>query len=503
MHTNAYTWVFIAKNTIVNDERWKCTMSDFRNMFDVSKNIDTIHMSPRLFGGPPSYTHQVDPRILVSSNSGREVTVGRTMGETIYANPTIVSITPGKVHVKSLGSFMSSDFGINALVNMVTQDPDKGLVDDIYNKMSGAKYFYDFASAWKEYGNMVNLLCRVMAILIGIGDQTVMGTSTKYKYYNYMNWQHTSDGETNHGGSVLDRVFGWMSEEKDKVFIDKNNYVHFYAGVSSDSSDSISTTTRESVIQSKLESIFTDEMKDIAFLAGDLGSSITNDVKESINEAFSAEGLDPGSGWADMLTKGIGYLSGAKMVFPQFIDDFQYGKDITVNCRFVSPYGDPESIMEYCFIPLAHVMAFSMPRQESRNTFKPPLLVRGFSKGYFNTEMGVVSSLRINRGGPDNMSWTADGLPTEIEVTFDITPMYSNLYLSTTSNPTNFMYNDGLIEYLCTICGADMAADSISTKINLFASLGLDTVKDIPSSIIQSIWRDGLGNIINNLRKLP
>lgn len=476
-------------------------MADFRNLFNTSKNIDTIHMSPRLFGGPPSYTHQVDPRIKISEGSNN-VTIGRTAAETVYANPTIVSITPGKVHVRGLSSMISNNFGVSSLVNMATQNPNSAAVQKVYDNMSGARYFYDFATAWKEYGNMVNLLCRVMAILIGIGDQNVMGTTSKYKYYNYMNWQFNKNGETG-GGSVIDKVFGWFQEQGDQIFIDKNSYVHFYAGVSTDSSDSMSTSTRESTIQSKLESIFTDEMKDIAFLAGDLGSSITNDVKDSISEAFSAEGLDPSSGWADMLTKGIGYLSGAKMVFPQFIDDFQYGKDVTVNCRFVSPYGDPESIMEYCFIPLAHVLAFSLPRQESRNTFKAPLLVRGYSKGFFNVDMGVVSSLRINRGGPDNMSWTADGLPTEIEVTFDITPLYSNLFLSTTSNPTNFMYNDGLIEYLCTICGADMTSDSISTKINLFSTLGLDTVKDVPASIIQSIWRDGLGGIINNIRKLP
>lgn len=477
-------------------------MPDFRSLYNVSKNIDTMYMSPRLFGGPPQYTHQVDPRIKVSGQNG-EVTIGRTMGETVMAHPTIVSITPGKVHVKGLSSFISSNYGINSIIDTARGGVNEGAVNGIYNSMNGAKYFYDFASAWNEYGNMVNLLCRVMAILIGIGDQNVMGTTTPYKYYNYNNWQHISSNVTTGGGSVVDRIFGWLGDQGDKIFIDQNSYVHFYAGVSTDSSDSISTSTRESTIQSKLEGLFTDEMKDIAFLAGDLGSSITNDVKSSIEEAFTAEGLDAGSGWADMLTKGIGYLSGAKMVFPQFIDDFQYGKDITVNCRFVSPYGDPESIMEYCFIPLAHVMAFSLPRQESRNTFKAPLLVRGFSKGFFNTDMGVVTSLRINRGGPDNMSWTADGLPTEIEVTFDITPLYSSLFLSTTSNPTNFMYNDGLIEYLCTICGADMTADSISTKINLFATLGIDTVKDIPSSIIQSIWRDGLGNIINNIRKLP
>lgn len=477
-------------------------MPDFRSLYNVSKNIDTMYMSPRLFGGPPQYTHQVDPRIKVSGQKG-EVTIGRTMGETVMAHPTIVSITPGKVHVKGLSSLISSNYGINSLIDTAKGGVNEGAVEGIYNSMRGAKYFYDFASAWNEYGNMVNLLCRVMAILIGIGDQNVMGTTTPYKYYNYNNWQHIGSNVPTGGETVTDRIFGWLANQGDKIFIDQNSYVHFYAGVSTDSSDSISTSTRESTIQSKLEGLFTDEMKDIAFLAGDLGSSITSDVKSSIEEAFTAEGLDAGSGWADMLTKGIGYLSGAKMVFPQFIDDFQYGKDITVNCRFVSPYGDPESIMEYCFIPLAHVMAFSLPRQESRNTFKAPLLVRGFSKGFFNTDMGVVTSLRINRGGPDNMSWTADGLPTEIEVTFDITPLYSSLFLSTTSNPTNFMYNDGLIEYLCTICGADMTADSISTKINLFATLAVDTVKDMPSSIIQSIWRDGLGNIINNIRKLP
>ena len=164
-------------------------MPDFRSLYNVSKNIDTMYMSPRLFGGPPQYTHQVDPRIKVSGQKG-EVTIGRTMGETVMAHPTIVSITPGKVHVKGLSSFISSNYGINSLIDTAKGGVNEGAVEGIYNSMRGAKYFYDFASAWNEYGNMVNLLCRVMAILIGIGDQNVMGTTTPYKYYNYNNWQH-------------------------------------------------------------------------------------------------------------------------------------------------------------------------------------------------------------------------------------------------------------------------------------------------------------------------
>lgn len=458
-----------------------------------SEVVEIAYMSPRLFGSPYSFTPQVDPRIQVESG-GYKATIGRTMAQTVFQNPTIVSLTPGKVKLNGITNLFG--FGGDDAASVLKQLADDSTpvtassMENFYNTFDKQKYFYNFQSAWAEYANLFNLNARVMAILCGVGDMTVADTNSKYKDYNYIKWQNIRPDQTaetkqvDSAGAVFGKLFSYANDLVSSNFAASNQYVHYYAGVNTDASDNVTTTTRQSTIQSKFESAFDDTAKDIQFLLGDALSGAKDAIKQDIAAQLGDSGDN--NGWGALMNTITGYLNGSKIIFPQLVDDFSYGKNITVNCRFISPYGDPESIFIYCYLPLASVLAMALPRQESANQYKSPLLVRAYCRGYFDCELGVISSLRVERGGPDNVSWTASGLPSEIEVTFDITPLYQNLMGSSVKHPVLFMQNDGLQEYLGTICGTDMKGDAVTTKVNLFKTLVATGATDVLSG--QNFW---------------
>lgn len=485
------------------------------NTFTTTDAVELAYRAPRLFGGPFIYTPQVDPRIRISDGS-TEAIIGRTTSQTLYQAPTIISITPGKVRMKNFLSIAGiGDGDSNSIIREIISADVNGISTDdmnrFYKKFDSQKYFYDFQSAWSEYANLLNLNARIMSIMCGIGDRYVAGTKTKYKEYNYINWQYRSDNAQNIGeaqawtdvGGALSKVFTHFTDDLARNFAPANQYVHYYGGVSTDASDNVSTSTRESSIQSKFESSFDDTVKDIQFLVGDSLSDVAEGIKEDIGDIFGKSGLDSEQGgWKSLMESVNGYLKGAKLVFPQMVDDFTYEKSITCHCRFASPYGDPESIFIYCMLPLASVLAMTLPRQESNNQYKSPLLCRAYSQGYFNCELGVISSLRVERGGPDKFSWTAGGMPTEIEVQFDITPLYTQLMGTSAAKPAQFLHNDGLQEYLATICGADMKGDAISAKVNMFWTLAQTSLSDLPQGFLNKIRDSALFNAFYNWQNI-
>jgi hypothetical protein len=120
--------------------------------------------------------------------------------------------------------------------------------------------------------------------------------------------------------------------------------------------------------------------------------------------------------------------------------------------------------------------------------------------------MGVISDLRINRGGDDNTAWTIDGNVNEIDATFSITPLISKLMISRTGGtdgPFNFIHNAGLQDYLGTLCGVDMHMSQTTMKIDTLLSLVGNTFTDIPMNLYRGFFDNTIINSIRDMMYLP
>ena len=450
-------------------------------------------MASRLFGGPIMFTDAVDPHLDFDGNI-----MGRMTAQRIMHDPTIISLTPGKV---KFSSGLQGDGADQLQKYIMDEDHDQSTLNGLSeDQFASDKLLYTFEQDYNNYMNYVNLIARVIAVFMGIGNESVRlpsadGTSIDTgKKYSVFDWRRFQNKE----GEVPDESGSNFLAEVMSDLATNIQYVHFYGQNNSSYSEETSTSTRTSSIESQIESTFggNDMIKDFAFLSG-----LSGDATDAVDSLIANSGLQE-QGFGALLSQAKDYLKGGKMVFPQMIDQSTYGKSISLSFKFLSPSGDPESVFINCMLPLAHLMGFAMPRQIGPNTYTYPFLVRCFVRGWMNCEMGVVTSFRVQRGGQEDTQYNVFNQATEIDVSMDITPLYNVMYISKTTDGVNFFKNTGLQEYLGTLSGLNMKGDVLSMQKQLVVMLGQGFVYDIKANI-KGIVEDKLGQVIYNWVTLP
>ena len=119
-----------------------------------------------------------------------------------------------------------------------------------------------------------------------------------------------------------------------------------------------------------------------------------------------------------------------------------------------------------------------------------------------NCDLAYMHSLDLTRGGSDNTSWTVDGLPTEITASFTITPLYSNMMVTSGKNPFMFMNNTALMEYLGTMCGTDLKSNNLNVKVQIAKNLLENRVYDIPTDIQRGLTDSKIMNGVRDFMSI-
>jgi hypothetical protein len=131
----------------------------------------------------------------------------------------------------------------------------------------------------------------------------------------------------------------------------------------------------------------------------------------------------------------------------------------TFKMKLVSPYGNPVSQLINIYIPLASIMAGSLPLATGMSSYTSPFLCRMFVRGYQHINMGMITSLDIAKGTtnlPYNRSWK----PLGVEVSFTVTDFSKIFALPVGHDLTsmsNIIYDDNapLNRYIQALCGRD------------------------------------------------
>ena len=170
-------------------------------------------------------------------------------------------------------------------------------------------------------------------------------------------------------------------------------------------------------------------------------------VKQAIQKFKSGGGLESAITY---LAAGNGYFDLPK----QWGGSGGMSRSINLSMKLRSKTGgDPVSIYQSIMIPIAMLLAMSLPRAVGDSTFTSPFIVRVFSKGMFSIPAGIVSSLSITRGSGD-YGWAVSKLPTVADVSISIDDLSPMLFLSmggTGAFAQAFSNNTKLHEYLATL----------------------------------------------------
>jgi len=432
--------------------------------------MDILKANSQVFGAPPQFNHMADPRWY------KEYDIGRVYAKTYMVAPSILSMAPIGVQFSAVGGAFDQT-NSDKLKQIIEQAAGNKLKPGDFEY--GTDKLYHVTYRYNEYINTVNYCLRLISIYLGIDRRKYPGSAETYRSFDWASkglaasklaeqmrrppgtmYAHydSGGGVSNFRGGSFESLFDdtatYMSD------IQNCNFINFYLNSDGTSiNESASITTSQSMIASQMNQSLGGLAKEINFLLGTKydGSELDEGFDLDFNNLLQNEKIK-GSGFLEALFKtGRGYLGGAKLIFPEIIDECRFDKSMTVNLKFVSPYGDTESIYLYCFAPLIHILPFAFPQQYDRNMYTFPFLVKATCKGFFNSDVCVMSNFQFTKGGPDNKSYNASGLPTEIDVSFDLTPMYSELMLPNPLQPKFASFNSALHEYLAVLSGIDLS----------------------------------------------
>lgn len=256
--------------------------------------------------------------------------------------------------------------------------------------------------------------------------------------------------------ALLGTTFDWQS-----AFIDvsqgADQFIGWRVEKGTDTSESISNTTGESEISAMLNG-FSEKARSSIFSLGGMSQKIStaiDSVAETVN-TFIKTLIDSDQAFTDKATTimtGNGYFD-----IPEVWKNSSFTKSYTFSIELESRLGDPISIFQNLYVPLMGLLAAATPRCVGDNMYTSPFILQAYCQGMFAIPLGIIDSITIKRGSAD-YGWTYAGLPTTINVSFNIKDLSPVMFLALAEEGfmNIFKRNSSMHEYVSTLAGLGVA----------------------------------------------
>lgn len=284
----------------------------------------------------------------------------------------------------------------------------------------------------------------------------------------------------------------------DATVRDGGMFVSFNVDYQGAVSESFSNSTGE--IQTK------DMIKSVAKGVQDMrfnfaGGSISETVDEVVGMAKSVvagflEGVTLGFSNVLATIFGGGYIDIPK----KWEDSSMSLPSITYKTRLVSPYGNPLAQLQNIYIPLSCLLAGTLPMSVGKMSYTSPFLCRLFNKGVQKIDLGMITSLSIERG-TSNLGFSKNKKALAIDVSWTVTD-FSTMVTAPVSRTTfEKAFRVALEEekpihkYLSVVASRDFLTNRYAMpKIRLALARKIGELQSVTS---QSYWGLKVGEKLN------
>lgn len=393
-----------------------------------------------VIGMPYQFLSSVDPRLTDSI-------YGRKYAEKIASKMPILLMSPGRP--KFMKDFSSAE------KKDVLKAIASGDTSNIESLINGTGKFYSFQANYVDYYEGVNQMCRLAATLLDIGNEAIPCGGGNCKL-SKMRWEN------------------YANDAFKSFFASGPDTIGFYIDSEKQITENFNNDTSQSMLGEKVNSL-SELGREMQFLLGGVAGV---EMEKFTNEAYD-ETLEEFNNFANKylsilpstlisrLTSGFMTVAvGGKMLFPEMWSDSSYSKNFSVNMKLRSPDSDDLSIYLNILVPLFHLINFAGAQQLGKNSYTSPFLVRAHFKSMFTVDMGIITGMSITRG--NESKWTASGLPTEVDVSFDIKDLYPVMMMLQKADDA--IYNTGLIDYVANLCGINMNKPDILRMGDIYIS---------------------------------
>lgn len=377
-------------------------------------------------------------------------TFGRKFSDKIITRIPLLLLTPGTP--KFMADYNSKDR--EDLISYIGRGRKD---DDIFNSLvnggsSGEDdgKFYSFQFAYKEYYACVNPMLQRIARFLNIQDKEIDNVKLdKFSWENYTN-------------------------EAFKGFVSSRESVAFYIDSDTQISESFSNSTGDSSLAQTVNGL-SDMGREIQFLLGGAAGVEFDALKEENRGEVLSDFDAFADKYAKLIPKNLmnklsgGFLtvaSGGKMIFPEIWQDSDFSRSYNISLKLRTPESDNFSWFMNIAVPLVHLICLVAPRQLGSNGYQSPFLVRGFYKGFFNCDMGIITNMDIQKG--DKGRWTTNGLPTVVDVNFTMKDLYQIMSITQDDKVIDLLKNTALLDYLANMCGINVNKPDILRTLDIY-----------------------------------
>lgn len=398
-----------------------------------------------IYGIPYQFMPSVDRKL-------EGTTFGYTYADRIVTRMPLLLLTPGRVNFSR--NFKSKNSVAKALQKII----DDSSPTDLNSLVDAQGRYYTFDEDYVSYYKYVDAMCMSGAYFLGIQDVKIRSNG-KWTAIKDVSWM-------NAGNNAF------------KGILSKKEYIAFYVDSASSVSESFSNSTTESQLASKVNQ-FSDLGREISFLTGstiglDTGYGEESLIKEANDtlDGIVNTYLRGNQVFKDIASNFATVAVGGKLIFPEIWADSSYSKSYDINIKLRTPDGDKVSWFMNIYVPLAHLICLTAARQaptSGANAYMQPFLVRGYYKGLFNCDMGIITDMSITRGR--EKAWTLDGLPTEVDVSLTLKDLYDMFTITSYDNAGAFVNNISLMDYIANSCGVNINEPDIIRTLSVYSML--------------------------------
>lgn len=299
-------------------------------------------------------------------------------------------------------------------------------------------------------------------------------------------------------------AFDSLKEHFDAEFRDGSQFAIFKVDHTGQIQEAFGNTVQESDISNKINGM-SSTMKDVRFTFGEgniipgMGAVVgaATDVVEG-----AVDGLTLGF---SSLIKGLGGSG--------YIDIPKHWQSSTATLprssytmQLISPYGNVISQMQNIYIPLAMILAGSLPLSTGSQSYTSPFLCQLYDRGRQQIKLGMIESLSITRGTA-NLAFNTKGNAMAIDVTFSVVDLSSIMHMPVSSGSL-FGFDAGLDEdnilsdYLAVLAGQDLYSQMYAMqRAKLRLAKAMMSLKKVTSPAYWSstVHESMTGGLINDL----
>jgi len=352
------------------------------------------------------------------------------------------------------------------------------------------KRMFGFRETYVEYMNYVNYMCRSIAILMGLAD-VVQGEGANIKPaedplsfpygtfvtqagggglvfepFDTIHWQNYRMSTSHYVKTERERLWQMKDAAADARYNNVKSVQFMVEPVSF--SETLSNETRESFIEQLTDGLTHSLGSEIAFMTNsNIDPSIADGLMKTIGSVGDA-GLDVVKRMVEPLSGGfmmslfdgaMRSVQGQKMIYPDIYKSSKSTMDYEFSITLTSPYGDAYNYYMNIVVPLMHLIALAAPKMTTSNTVAAPFLVQAYIPGMCTCQLGIVNQMSIVKN-PKMNHVSITGYPLTVQVKFQIRELYNAMAISPGDNPTSFMFNETLNDYMANMAGLIPSVDT-------------------------------------------